>query len=213
VRKKLACAWRKCPGLVLTLALTGAFASGAHACSGHPRITVGGVTGFDSFADPAATGHLRKSCEVGLYIHAEGWKQLSDEEKAKILANFADTGPAVIELGFNPTPAGYFKDYYDPTFLKKGVRADTALANGLCSRGVGAAKQYIDAARNYGLKRVAIVFAPNSGQYRGADLNDPKFACPREVALYGKALAIDAPPHVFLHLDNGYRKFIAEEIR
>jgi hypothetical protein len=44
---------------------------------------------------------------------------------------------------------------------------------------VEAAKQYIDAARNYEVKRAAVIFAPNGGQYLGADFDDPKFACQR----------------------------------
>ena len=45
-------------------------AFGQTGCSGQPRVTIGGVTGFSDLADPVATQQLRASCNVGLYIHA-----------------------------------------------------------------------------------------------------------------------------------------------
>jgi hypothetical protein len=187
--------------------------TGPNGCPGDPRVTVGGVTGFASLADPSATADLVKSCSVGLYIHAEAWKPLDDATRAHILSVFAKTGPAVVELGYVPTPEGYFKNFYKPTFLDKGVQSDTALINGLCAEGIAQAKRYVDAARGYGLKRVAVVFAPNSGQYKANPFADEKWSCERDAALYGGALAIDAPPHVFLGLKDGYINFIIDEIR
>lgn len=74
----------------------------ADTVQGDRLVTLGGVTGLRSLADPEATRRLRASGLVGLYIHAEGWKSLDEAIRAKILANFRDTGPAIVELGFVP---------------------------------------------------------------------------------------------------------------
>ncbi len=193
--------------------LPGQQAVGQTRCSGQPHVTVGGVTGFASLADPAATRQLRASCDVGLYIHAEGWKPLDAATRARILAAFHDTGPAVVELGYANTPGGYFKNFYRPELIEQGVQADTALINGLCHDGAPGASAYIAAAKQTGLSRVAIVFAPNSGQFRTSRFSDPLWDCVRTAAKAGGALAIDAPPHVFFALQAPYQRFVLDELR
>ena len=48
--------------------------SAAWACSDQTKpIAVGGVDGFQSFANPANTAILRASCKVSLYIHDYIW--------------------------------------------------------------------------------------------------------------------------------------------
>jgi hypothetical protein len=204
-------------GLSLAALLLGhasAFGQGlAASCAGRPRVTVGGVTGFVSLADPAATERLRRSCKVGLYIHAEAWRPLDAATRARILANFCGTGPAVVELGYVNSPKGYFKNFYKPVFLDQGVRADAALINGLCHDGTPGALAYIATAKQYGLTHVAVVFAPNSGQFRTSRFSDSQWDCVRSAGLAGGALAVDAPPHVFFALRAPYQQFVMDELR
>jgi hypothetical protein len=199
-------------GIVFGARLVLAQTSASQSCSGDPRISVGGVGGFASLADPAATASLRRSC-VGLYIHAEGWKPIDDATKAAILANFKGTGPAAVELGFTEAPDGYFGKFYQTVFIDKGVNADTALINGLCKDGPDSALKYIAVAKRFGLTKVAVVFSPNHGQYKTAGFADPQFDCVRTAAKAGGALAIDSPPHVFFALKSGYQQFVMDEIR
>lgn len=184
----------------------------ASSCGGQ-RFAVGGVTGFRSLADSDATGQLREKYDVSLYIHAEAWRTLDDQTRSRILQNFSGTGPAVIELGYNPTGDSFFRHFYKPVFIDKGVHAEVALINGLCQDGLDNAKTYVDAARTYGLQKVAIVFTPNSGQYASYPFEDPRWTCAREIAKYGGAIAIDAPPHFYLNQPAGYRTFVEQEIR
>ncbi len=204
----------------LLLTLTFAFlpllshdAFGQTSCPGTPRVTVGGVTGFSDLADPIASQQLRTSCNVGLYIHAEGWKPLDAGTRTRILSNFKGSGPAVVELGYVNSPSGYFKNFYKPTFTDQGVQSDTALINGLCHDGTPGALAYTAVAKQYGLATVAVVFAPNSGQFRTSHFSDPQWDCVRAAARAGGALAIDAPPHVFFALKAPYQDFVMDEIR
>ena len=48
--------------------LAGHAASAQPASARQPRVTVGGVIGFSSLADPAARQQLRYPYDVGLYI-------------------------------------------------------------------------------------------------------------------------------------------------
>ncbi len=198
--------------VVAAALLPGHAASAQTACAHQPRVSLGGVTGFSSLADPAATQQLRASCNVGLYIHAEAWRPLDAASRGRILANFRGTGLAVVELGYVNSPHGYFSNFYKPTFLDQGVRSDTALINGLCHDGRPGALAYIAVARQYGLANVAVVFAPNSGQFRTSRFSDPQWDCVRAAAMAGGALAVDAPPHVFSALKAPYQSFVMDEL-
>ena len=176
------------------------------------QATVGGVKGFPSLANPDSTALLRKSGRVGLYLHAEAWRPLDADTQKTILKVFENTGPSVVELGFNATSKGYFKNFYKVGFIDRGVFAETALVNGLSKAEKDQAHDYIDNARLYGLKRVAPVFSPNSGQFKTSSFSDARWNNLRETALYGGALAIDSPPHVFLALGQKYQQFVIDEI-
>lgn len=186
-------------------------------CSDHTKpIAVGGVDGFQSFANPANTAILRASCKVSLYIHDYIWTRLpgGDVTRRAILAAFKGTGPAVVELGASPDAKSYFGSYYRKTYLAMGVVAHVANVNGARHLSMAQWKAYVGGARADGLKIVAPVFAPNVNRmWHDGVIDAHVWGAIKARALIGGGLTVDAPPSFFFWYTPAYRRFIVHEIR
>ncbi|AIO32076.1 hypothetical protein [Burkholderia pseudomultivorans] len=175
-------------------------------------IFVGGVTGFDSLADPSNTALLRKTCRVGLYVHGYVWTRTPADEHKAVLSVFKDT-PMEVELGLAGDAQGWFEHGYKPKYIDQGIRTKRAHVNGLDSEDrLDVWKRFVGVARTYGLETISPIFSPNSRQYMTASFSSPIWNFLREGATIGGALTTDSPPHYFLQQPDAYRQFILDEL-
>ncbi len=195
-------------------------------------IFVGGTAGFDALRDGDQFKELLKTGHVGLYQHANAID--AAENPPSILQAiervFTDTGPGEAELGqvgwnYFTLPPSY--DYYQEQFIQNGLSPSEANVNtpsdsaapGQLKEDEEQWKEYVDAARTVGIESVAPVVGPNDPSEPKLGENvfatNPFYALERYEALYGKAIAFDAPPNFFLTGGSGpgYEKFIVQAIQ
>jgi len=195
-------------------------------------IFVGGTGSFNALRDGDKFEALLGTGHVGLYQHANAIfaAEKSLELLGEIERVFAGTGPGQAELGqvgwnyFTLPPSyGYCQSVYvqnglSPSEANVNTPSDSA-APGQLEQDEQQWKEYVDAARTVGIQTVAPVVAPNdpSEPKLGDNVfaSDPFYALEREEALYGKAIAFDAPPNFFLSGGSGpgYEKFIVQAIQ
>lgn len=191
-------------------------------------VFLGGVIGYENLAQPDIAQILR-AAQIGIYEHGIAQTAaVRDGSAPAISAQFPTPWPSEAELGYAPNGgAGYFANYYKPTYVAQGFRPTEANVNvnfdfqggvpGVIST-IGSTnlpgwQSYVDAARLYGIKTVAPVFSPNLGIDPLTNFaTDPIYAGVREAALYGGALAIDSPP-AFHVRGPAYDSFVQGEIR
>jgi hypothetical protein len=176
-------------------------------------IAIGGTAGFDEFADPGKTCRLRATHRVRLYIHDYIWTRSSKQTDQNILKVFEGTGPHVVEIGATRDPDKFWNYYYKDKYLSCGVKADQAHVNGVGRLSAHQWNMFVAGGKAAGLKVIAPVFAPNSGQWKNAPFKDAKWNIIRAEAISGRGLTVDSPPNIFLSAEPGYREFIEEEIR
>jgi hypothetical protein len=188
----------------------------AQSCAGQkPDIAVGGTVNFDALADPSNSAQLRATCRVTLYIHDYAWTKMlaSDDVRTSILKTFKSTGPVVLELGIfesgGQTAWGKYRQLYQPL----GVQADQDYAGGVLRVTVDAWKAYVDEGRSLGVRVVAPIFSPNSGQWRDDPWSSHRWDDFRTEAQYGGGLAVDVPPRIFFKFGKGYDEFVEDELR
>lgn len=188
------------------------------ACDRQVRpITVGGVTSFDTLADPAASARLRASGMVGLYMHATAVQAAHDDgQLVGILSTFRNTGPLTLEMGLQTTPRQVqsLLLHWIPA-MTGGVAANEMNVNGLDAivdaKQLAQWKYYVKVARSAGFKTISPVFSPNGGN-ETLHFADPVYDRMREAARYGGGLTTDAPPGYFLGRGAAYQQFTADEI-
>jgi hypothetical protein len=195
-------------------------------------IFVGGTAGFDALRDGDQFQELLKTGHVGLYEHANAIN--AAENPPSILKAieqvFSGTGPGEAELGqvgwnyFTLPPSyGYYQEQYiqnglHPSEANVNTPADSA-APGQLEEDLEQWREYVDAARTVGIESVAPVVGPNDPDEPKLGENvfatNPFYALERGEALYGKAMAFDAPPNFFLTGGSGpgYEKFIVQAIQ
>ncbi|MBM2765941.1 hypothetical protein [Burkholderia anthina] len=175
------------------------------------NIFVGGVTGFDSLANPENTEFLRKSCRVALYVHGYIWTRTAPEVQKEILASFKGDLMEV-ELGLTNNPDNWFEHGYKRKYIDAGVHAKRAHVNGFKSDRADVWGEFVTAARSYGIETVAPIFSPNSRQYVGAPFSSSSWDVLRRAAKMGGGLTTDSPPHYFLRQPREYQRFVLDEV-
>ena len=171
-------------------------------------VYVGGVVGFSSLGDPAATAQLRATGRVGLYIHFSALPPaLKTGRLAPVYDAFRGTGNGVAEFGdtFMSNP-DFVNGQFRTFFTGLGQAPWAALVNAV-DNFVGATPQTVAAwqaqaatARTLGIRLLLPISAPNDNY----DVDDdpgthPHWALLRDVASAMGGVAIDAPPAYFLH--------------
>lgn len=101
------------------------------------NIYSGGVNGFDSLIDPASSSSYRAN-RGGLYLHNNGWSELSHTQRLKLLDTFVDL-PITIEVGFpKPNEFGHspdrtkyhwWCDNFDDLYVKYGIKPHIIAVN------------------------------------------------------------------------------------
>jgi hypothetical protein len=195
-------------------------------------IFIGGTGGFNALRFGDQFEDLLKSGHVGLYEHGNAIN--AAEESPGLLEDiervFRGTGAGEAELGqvgwnyFTLPPSyGYYKAQYidhglHPSEANVNTPSDSA-APGQLEDDLEAWREYVDAARTVGIESVAPVVGPNDPDEPKLGENvfatNPFYALERGEALYGKAIAFDAPPNFFLTGGSGpgYEKFIVQAIQ
>lgn len=176
------------------------------------KVYVGGVTGFNSLADPSHSRQFRETCRAGLYIHGYIWDRTDIDVHRSVLSAFSQT-PIDVELGLDDNSAKWFEVVYRPKYLDVGVRAQHAHVNGFHAGRLEAWGHFVQAAKNLNISTIAPIFSPNSQQYKGNPFSRPSWDFLREGATMGGALTTDSPPHFFLQQTEDYRRFVVDEIR
>ncbi len=175
-------------------------------------VSVGGVVGFDSLANPGHSRLFRQTCRASLYVHGYIWERINKEEQKAVLAAFHGM-PIDVELGMVDDPTSWFKHGYIPKYIDAGIKAQHAHVNGFTSAGHSDLwHRFVVEARSHGITTIAPIFAPNSGQYVNAPFSSEKWNFLRDGAKLGGGLTIDSPPHFFLSQPESYRKFIIDEL-
>ncbi len=184
-------------------------------------IFVGGVDGATALASTAGSSGGRLTGRMGLYMHANSMAVI---QSAGLLPQLASiwtlTGPGMAELGVFPTswfaPGGTFDTLYAgfaPTSANVNVTGGgfdpMPSASDLTAFEVS-----VTAMRTRGIVNVAPVVTPNAGTEPISSTfgADSAWAVPRQMALYGGGLAIDAPPAYFFARSAAYRAFVISEI-
>lgn len=176
------------------------------------NIYVGGVTGFESLADPAHSRLFRETCRAGLYIHGYIWDRTDLGIHKAVLSAFSDT-PVDVELGLDDNSAKWLEVVYRPKYFDVGVHAQHAHVNGFRAGRLEAWRHFVQAAKKFEISTIAPIFSPNSQQFKDNPFTTPFWDYLREAAAIGGALTTDSPPHFFLQQSEDYRRFVADEIR
>ena len=183
---------------------------------------VGGVVGFSSLGDPAATARLRATGRAGLYMHFSALvPALKTGRLAPVYDAFRATGNGVAEFGdtFMSNP-DFINGQFRAFFTGLGQAPWAALVNavddfvGATSQTVAAWQVQAAAARTLGVRLLLPIAAPNDD----IDLDDdpathPHWALLRDIATAMGGVAIDGPPAYFLHtnaLAPQYRRWLVQ---
>lgn len=207
-------------GFLLTINSSLGNAADRLACGSADRpIAIGGITDFETLADPTATVLLRATCKVRLYLHANAVQRASDRKRLDgIFVVFRDTGPAGMEVGLqtkDPQIRSFLLNWIPAMIKRYGAGADEASVNGLpynmSQQQLVDWKHFVDIAHYAGFHVVSPVFSPNGGQ-EPLDFFSPVYNNLRAAALYGGGITTDAPPGYFRGRGIAYQEFTKHEI-
>ena len=189
------------------------------------RVYVGGVAGFDSLGDPAASAQLRATDRVGLYMHFNALvPALSAGRLAPIYDTFRPTGNGVAEFGYSfLTNPQFINGQFAAFFTGLGQSPWAALVNApdnFVTAPTQTAAQWegmAATAHRLGIRRIVPVTAPNDNVGVADDpAVHPSFGLMRTVAQAMGGIAIDGPPAYFLHnnaLAVPYRAWLVRWVR
>ena len=191
----------------------------AAANSSSQTVFVGGDVGFNDLSNLANTVLLRATGDVGLYTQEDAVSlALGNGTLAGIVQGMAGTGPGETELNLQSASGivAWFTLWWVTAWLDYGIAP--AKINSIVNFGSPTWKSdfyaTVDAAKSYGITSVAPIFSPNGA---GASLDtfstNATYADIRAAAIYGGALAIDAPPNFFLRNTAAYQQFTYQEIQ
>ncbi len=216
----------KVAGIVALCAALGAEPALAAACDEPGRqVYVGGVAGFDSLGDPAASAQLRATGRVGLYMHFNALvPALSAGRLAPIYDTFRPTGNGIAEFGYSfLTNPQFINGQFAAFFTGLGQSPWAAVMNApdnFVTNPTQTLEQWKDmaaTARRLGINMIVPVTAPNDNVGINEDpAIHPSFALMRSVAQAMGGVAIDAPPAFFLHnnpLAVPYRTWMVRWVR
>ena len=209
---------RSWPGLAEGLLAASAMARGAAVAAGPAmaaacdapgkRVYVGGVAGFDSLGDPAASAQLRATGRAGLYMHFNALvPALSAGRLAPIYDVFRPTGSGIAEFGYSFLTNSEFTGGQFAAFFTGLGQAPWAAILNPPDNFIVASTQTVEqwqgmaaTARGLGIRLIVPVTAPNDNVGVADDpATHPSFELMRGVAMAMGGVAIDAPPAFFLH--------------
>ena len=116
--------------------------AGAPATAHSMKIFAGGVAGVEALARPEASAKFREA-GGGLYLHNNGWADLSPAQQRQTLANFKNL-PVAIELGFGGSPgaAQAWAERLRSGYLTLGIKPAFIAANAFAGNNKPTAAQW-----------------------------------------------------------------------
>jgi len=146
-----------------------------------------------------------------LYIHELGWDYTSKANQAIIAGLFPD--PPMWESSYSETSgAGHIMSIITTRLVTYWKKADYLTVNFLSDKSTAQMQEVRDLTKDL-VGKVAPIFSPNSGAWNSAPWNNAKWDQTRTNIKIGGALATDSPPYFYLSQPEGYKAFIADEIK
>ena len=185
------------------------------------KIFVGGVVGFADMENPANLAALIATGLVGLYTQEAAMSvaySSGGNELQVVAQNMAGTGSGETELNLQPSSAisSWFSEWWNTVWLANGLAPTeiNSIINFSSSTWVADFDATVDVGKEYGITSDAPIFSPNDASNSLTPFaTNPVYSAIRSAALYGGAIAIDAPPHFFLQNSAAYQQFTYEEIQ
>lgn len=199
-------------GVALSFSSYGSYSVAASCRGSRATVFVGGVTGFNSLANPGNTKLLRQTCRVGLYIHRYIWTKTPPDVNRAILSAFSGESMNV-ELDIVKNPEEWFRTDYRRIYTDVGVKTKHVHVNGFDAQHLDIWRRFVSAGKSCGLETIAPIFSPNRHQFENAPFELPSWDYLRDGAKLGGALTTDAPPQFFWEQPRDYRRFIVDELR
>ncbi len=190
--------------------------------SGEPLLApvyLGGVTAdMRNLADPARTAQFRAAgggfyaheSYVLLQSHGECPSPIASASLAATIRTFSGGPAPVAEIGFGTALA--VDRLIRCNYHGIGLYPELALVNlDLATTTEAAWRDFVEAARSAGVRRLAPVISPNLPS-DPRDWSDPYWDRPKRLALAGGALAMDTPPLLYRILGQGYVRFARQQL-
>lgn len=166
--------------------------------------------GMDDLAVPGNSESFRAK-GGRLYIHELGWDNTSKTGQATIAGLFP--APPMWESSYSDTNgAGHMMEILTTRLVKYWSKADYLTVNFLSDKSTAQMQEVRDLTKNM-VGKVAPIFSPNSGSWNGAPWSSTKWNQIRTNAKIGGALATDSPPYFYLSQPEGYKEFVAGEMK
>jgi hypothetical protein len=166
--------------------------------------------GMDDLANPANSDSFRAK-GGRLYIHELGWDYTSKANQA-IIAGLFPNSP-MWESSYSETSGvGHIMSILRGRLVTYWKKADYLTVNFLSDKSTAQMQEVRDSTNDF-VGKVAPIFSPNSGAWNGAPWNSTKWDQTRVNIKIGGALATDSPPYFYLSQPEGYKAFIADEIK
>lgn len=166
--------------------------------------------GMEDLAKPENSDSFRAK-SGRLYIHELGWDNTTKAGQAIIAGLFPD--PPMWESSYSDVSgAGHMMEILTTRLVKYWEKADYLTVNFLSDRSTAQMQEVRDLTKDI-VGKVAPIFSPNSGTWNGAPWNSTKWDQVRTNAKIGGALATDSPPYFYLSQPEGYKEFVAAEIK
>lgn len=194
------------------------------------NIYSGGVNGFDSLIDPANSSTFRQS-NGGLYLHNNGWSELSHKQRLKLLDTFANAAitvevgfPQLGQFGHSPDRSKHhwWCDNFDDLYVKYGIKPHIVAINledninnkTLPQPSYDQFKQHHDDMK---LMSPQTLFLPILGPM---NIELPIYTPPvsanhryRSIVDLAGGVVLDSPPKVFITREEAYRQWVIDAIR
>ncbi len=186
------------------------------------HVFLGGVVGYDDLATASNTTALRATGRVGMYSQETAMiAAFARGQTSSIASGMANTGPGEAETGLQPTSleTAWWGTNYKAYWSDRGLQPteDNTMVYYTTPTWFTDFLAYVDEGKKWGVSSFAPIYSPNCacGVYGSLDsfATDPAYAMLRAAALYGGALAIDAPPAYFFWRGSAYQKFTYQEIQ
>ena len=151
----------------------------------------------------AADNASYRSLGGGLYVHEIGWDATTSADQNTISTTWP--APPVWESSF---PVSHAVSIVSTRLTGHWPSVEILCLNSPSSN--IADWQSIKSQLGSKVQKLAPILGPNSGEWQTYAWSDPHWDFIRQAALYGGAIATDAPPSFYFGQPEGYRQFIAD---
>lgn len=194
------------------------------------NVYCGGVNGFDSMIEPDHSSTYRGR-DGGLYLHNNGWSELSHQQRLKLLGTFANAAitievgfPKPGEFGHSPDRSKYhwWCDNFDDLYVKYGIKPHIVAVNiedninnpNLCKPTYEQYKEHHDDLKLMSPQsKILPLFGPMNIErpiYTPMVSNNSRY---QSIIGLSGGVVLDCPPKVFITREEQYRQWVIDAIR